>query len=103
MSEAHMAGWITIGIGLLLIGASWYSTRYFRRQVQILGTNWVIFALYRTCLTVTVVASVLTLTQAVVLALGPQPWLRVINGVALVWLLLLPILLRHYFEAHEGG
>jgi hypothetical protein len=94
--------WLTIVLGLALSVGGLAATRYFRRQVTLMGGNWILMAFYRTTATITAVAMWLTLARAIVLATGPQVWITVISGLAVCWLLVIPLLLRREFREHEG-
>jgi hypothetical protein len=102
MTLAAAIAWGTVVVGLVLGSVGIRATFYFRRQLDIMGQNWVLLAFYRTAATITAVALWLTMARALTLAFGPQPWLMALSGVAVIWLLLIPTLLHRLFQSHEG-
>ena len=94
--------WISVLLGLVLSATGLYSTFYFGRESRELKGNWVLQVVYRTVATITAAGMVLTFTSAYALAFGPAPWTRIVNGLMVIWLLLIPILKYRVFHAHEG-
>ena len=102
MTLLGVASWLIVGIGVALVLTGVNATLYFRQQNRDFGGSWILHALYRTSATITAVAAWLTTARIVTLLLGPQWWTGVISGLAIIWLLLLPLLLRREFRSHEG-
>jgi hypothetical protein len=96
------AAWLLVFIGLALTIDAWTVAHYFRRQIRIAGGSWILVAFLSVVQTITAVAAWFTLARALVLAFGPSVWFSIVSGLALVWLLLIPRLLRATFRAHEG-
>jgi len=103
MNWTAILAWGTVVLGLALSVLSIRSTLYFRRHGERLGWSWVVVAFYRTSLTITIIAAYFTAARVFVLLTEPQPWLSVVSGLAIIWLLLIPAFLRELFRSHEGG
>jgi hypothetical protein len=97
-----VAAWLLVFVGLALTIDAWTVVRYFRRQIRIAGGSWILVAFLSVVQTITAVAAWFTLVRALVLAFGPSLWFSIVSGLALVWLLLIPRLLRAEFRSHEG-
>lgn len=102
MTWEGVLAWFLIGVGLMLTIRAWLVVRYFRRQISMAGGSWILIAFLRVVLTIMGVAAWLTLARALALAFGPNAWVSVVSGLAIVWLLLIPDLLRVEFRSHEG-
>src|SRR5215208_5621470 len=98
MTLATILSWITVPIGVYLVWTGVNAVRYFRRQEQLMGSNWVLHEFLRTCVVITAVSAVLILVRLAVLILAAPPppvdpirqWGGVVSGIAIVWLLLKP-------------
>ena len=103
MNAADWAAWITVALGTVLSYWCVQSTLYFRHQLTLgLKGNWILEAFFRTAATITVVCIWLTIARTISLVFGPQWWTVLISGLAILWLLLIPLLLRRVFKDHEG-
>ena len=102
MTWEGVLSWSIVALGLVLTFNAWLVVRYFRRQIRLAGGSWILVAFLRVVVTITAVSAWLTLARAITLANGPAPWLQVISGLAILWLLVIPILLRAEFRSHEG-
>jgi hypothetical protein len=98
----QLLAWATVFIGLVLTLSAYQAVVYFRRQIRIAGGSWVLVAFLRTTQTITAAAAWFTLARAVTLTFGPMPWISAISGLVVIWLLLIPALLRSEFRSHEG-
>lgn len=95
--------WATTVIAALLMVGGIVATRYFYGHRKLLDDNWVMEGIFRTCLTITVVAGWFTLARAMYLITGDTYiWISAIGGVMIVLLLLIPVLLWRLFRAREG-
>lgn len=101
MGIGEAVAWGTVILGLLLSVIGLRATLYFGRENRIVH-SWIIQAVYRTCLTITGVSLGLTVARAVQLTIGPLPWVSVISGSLIVWLLIVPFMLQRIFKSHEG-
>lgn len=102
MILAAIASWATAAIGLVLTYLSVRSVLYFRRQIHAAGGSWLLVVFFRTALTIAIVCGWLTLARTVTLLFGIQPWVGVISGLGIIWLLLIPPLMEREFRNHEG-
>lgn len=102
MTWEGVLGWSTVVLGLVLTINAWLVIRYFRRQIHLAGGSWILMAFLRVVVTITAVSAWLTLARIITLTAGPSPWLSIISGLAILWLLAIPILLRAEFRSHEG-
>lgn len=111
LSEAEWAeilAWVTVILGVVIALLNVQALTYFARRRAELdatehGPSWVMTAIFRTVVTITVVAGWLTLARGFVLWQDEVPfWLPPINGLLLVWLLLLPRILMQVFKSREG-
>jgi hypothetical protein len=102
MTLAAVAAWLTVALGAVLSYWCVLATLYFRHQLKLMGGNWLLLAFYRTAATITAVCIWLTLARTIALLFGAQWWISLISGLAIIWLLLIPILLRRLFAEHEG-
>jgi hypothetical protein len=97
-----LLAWTLVFIGLALTVDAWLTVRYFRRQIKIAGGSWILVAFLRVVQIITAVAAWFTLARALALTFGPSVWFSIVSGLAIVWLLLIPRLLRREFRSHEG-
>jgi hypothetical protein len=102
MTLAAVAAWLTVALGAVLSYWCVLSTLYFRNQLRLMGNNWVLVAFYRTAATITAVCIWLTLARVITLTFGMQWWASILSGLAIIWLLAIPILLARLFREHEG-
>jgi pilus assembly protein Flp/PilA len=102
MTAAGVLNWVVVAVGVALVLTGVNAILYFRRQEQLMGSNWILHAFYRTAFVITSVAAILVIMRAVVLLFGASWWTSVIQSAAIVWLLLKPLRLRRLFEQHEG-
>jgi len=102
MDISTVLAWTTVLAGLVLSGTGVAAVFYFGEHHRALQQNWVLTAIYRTCFTITAVTMWLTLARAINLSQGPIEWLSPISGLFVVWLTLIPHLLKIYFKRHEG-
>ena len=94
--------WVTIAIGAVLTVLALRSTLYFWRQERNLGGSWLVQLLFRSSLTITVVAAWFTFARIYTVFQGRQGWISIISGIALIWLLLLPPLKEREFRKRAG-
>jgi len=103
MTLAAAAAWLTVVVGAVVSYWCVRSTLYFRHQLTLgLQGNWILIAFYRTSATITAVCLWLTIARVIVLLFGTQWWASLISGLAIIWLLLIPLLLHRLFRDHEG-
>lgn len=102
MTGQGLIAWLLVGVGFLLAVRAWLVARYFARQIEIAGGSWLLILFHRVVLTIMVVATWFTFARALTLTFGPNLWFSVLSGVAIVWLLIIPDLLRAEFRSHEG-
>jgi hypothetical protein len=94
---------LQISFGLLLAGVSLRAMRYFRRQQQLMGSNWVLKTFERSCQTTAVISAWFTTARVIFMIVGPGVWwASLLSGMAFVWLLIIPALMQREFELHEG-
>jgi pilus assembly protein Flp/PilA len=104
--------WLPIILGSIIAVFDVRATMYFYRQLQMIGNNWVIRSLFRTAATITAVVIILTISRAILIVFSTaiqvedadivRSAVQFIAGLAVVWLSIIPIILRQYFEEHEG-
>jgi hypothetical protein len=111
MSEAQWAevlAWATVIFGVVVAFLNLQALTYFAKRRDEMnadggGPSWVLNAIFRTVLTITIVAGWLTLARGFVLWQDEVPnWLPVVNGFLLIWLLVLPRILMQVFKNREG-
>ena len=104
--------WLPILLGSIIAVFDVRATMYFHRQLRLIGNNWVIRSLFRTAATITAVVIILTVSRAILIVFSTalpiedadivRSVVQFIAGLAVVWLSIIPIILRRYFEEHEG-
>jgi hypothetical protein len=94
--------WGTVFIGLILSGAGMKSSWYFWQQHRALEYNWVLQAVFRTCVTITIACFGLTVSRITTLIWGPNEISYTASGLLVVWILLIPWFLFHLFVKKEG-
>lgn len=99
---AEALSWGTVAVGLILSYLSVSASIYFRRQEQIAGGSWLLGVFLKTTLSIAAISIWLTLARAVTLTLGRQEWVSLVSGLAIIWLLLLPLFMEREFRSHEG-
>jgi len=103
MDWANLASWTLVGIGAVISYWCVRSTLYFRHQLTLgLAGNWILRAFYTTSATISGACIWFTVARAITLAFGVQWWTALISGIAVIWLLSIPILLARLFKNHEG-
>jgi pilus assembly protein Flp/PilA len=102
MSFDEITAWGFVLVGLILAASGVRSTFYFGEHRRALKDSWVISAFHRTVITITTVCLWLTLARALQLTFGALPYISLISGVAIIWLLLIPQFLVRLFVSHEG-
>ena len=105
MTPEELVGWAVIGLGLLLSSLTLRATFYFgehRRALIRTDGYWVFDAVYRVCVSITIVCLGFTLARVAYYAWGTNVWIQLAQAVLTVWLLLIPYLLMRLFKAKEG-